>query len=99
MTDGWRDEDRRVTARLNILRMRNRLDTTPHLHSNLVAGCYRCELTRTGEAMKGINQGGRCTCGGCGRVFAGLTAFDAHFRALSAAPWSECRDPATDGAS
>ncbi len=45
MTDGWRDADRRATARLNILRMRARLDTTPHLHSNLVAGCYRCELT------------------------------------------------------
>ena len=45
MTDGWRDEDRRTVARLNILRMRARLDTTPHLHSNLVVGCYRCELT------------------------------------------------------
>ena len=44
---------------------------------------------------KGINQRGRCTCGGCGRVFSGLSAFDAHFRMLDASPWSECRDPST----
>ena len=44
---------------------------------------------------KQLNEGGRCKCGGCGRTFSGLTTFDAHFRTLDAAPWSECIDPAT----
>jgi hypothetical protein len=44
---------------------------------------------------KGVNQGGRCECGGCGRRFSSLSTFDAHFRMLDASPWSECRDPAT----
>lgn len=45
--------------------------------------------------MKGINQGGRCLCGGCGRVFSGLTLFDAHFETLQQPPWSRCIDPET----
>ena len=44
--------------------------------------------------MNGVNEGGRCTCGGCGRVFSGLTVFDGHFATLDEPPWSVCLDPA-----
>ena len=44
--------------------------------------------------MTQFNEGGRCKCGGCGRMFSGLTTFDAHFRTLNKSPWSECMDPA-----
>lgn len=46
------------------------------------------------NALKGINQGGRCACGGCGRTFSGLSTFDGHFATLDSPPWSLCLDPA-----
>jgi hypothetical protein len=42
--------------------------------------------------MKGINQGGRCKCGGCGRTFSSLSTFDAHF---GPPQLRGCFDPAT----
>lgn len=40
----WHTDESRLLGRLNILRLRARLDTTPHTHLIPVAGCYRCEL-------------------------------------------------------
>lgn len=45
--------------------------------------------------MKGVNEGGKCECGGCGRVFSGLSTFDAHFVWLDSSPWTRCVDPET----
>lgn len=46
-------------------------------------------------SARGVNEGGRCTCRGCGRVFSGLELFDAHFETLTVPPWSRCVDPET----
>ena len=48
----WHGPVQRETARLNILRMRARLDQSAHTHIKPVAGCYRCELNET-EAQEG----------------------------------------------
>jgi hypothetical protein len=39
----------------------------------------------------------RCVHRVCGREFGGVTAFDRHLKLLKAAPWIECRDPASVG--
>lgn len=45
--------------------------------------------------MEQFNEGGKCFCSACGRMFSSLSMFDAHQRSLDAAPWVECLDPAT----
>lgn len=45
-------------------------------------------------ALQQFNEGGRYTCGGCGRTFSSLGNFDAHHRSIPVAPYVECLDPA-----